>query len=492
MKGARQGLVPLFGHDADLVLEYQVAAKPARHCNQERGESRKSQTKRKHRGGGILQPPVPVRESHREHHDRGDKVVPGGSPATDSGNREKFDGAAEAGKRAHRRPTPDQPDRHPGPERVAQEPEGEITGESPQKEGNGEGYQHGVEGVSGYRHHRRGACTRRLRDFFHAHGCISPVALGLLATACGTDGPMSTLQPAGPAAEQIAKVWWVMLGGGLVILAGVVALALHATFRPSRAAPERLRLWFLVGGGLIFTPFVLLVLLFYGLRAGHALLPLSTDRDVFTVQVIGHQWWWEVRYPDGEGGTLYSANEIHVPVGRPVDIEVTGADVIHSFWIPRLGGKIDAMPGRSNLIRLEVRQPGIYRGQCAEFCGEQHAHMGLLLEAHEADRLEERLSVLREERPKPEGLAGRQAFEASCADCHSLRGQATSPLPGPNLADLAYRHTLGAGTLRNDADARNFWIEHHQELKPGNSMPDHSHLGGPTLQAIARYLELAL
>lgn len=279
-----------------------------------------------------------------------------------------------------------------------------------------------------------------------------------------------------------------------MILSGVVALALYATFGRPRALPESLRRWLLIGGGIVFTPFVLLVLLLYGLRSGHALLPLPTESDVFKVQVIAHQWWWEVRYPDGggEGVTLYSANEIHVPAGQLVDIEVTGADVIHSFWIPRLGGKIDAMPGRFNTIRLEAPQPGIYRGQCAEFCGEQHARMILLLEAHEQDQLEQRLSVLREERPVPEGLAGRQAFEASCADCHSLKGHSSSPLPGPNLADLAHRHALGAGTLPNDPEALRTWIEHHQELKPGNRMPDLSHLGSPTLQAIARYLEQAL
>ena len=170
---------------------------------------------------------------------------------------------------------------------------------------------------------------------------------------------------------------------------------------------------------------------------------------------------------------------------------MTSADVIHGFWIPRLGGKIDALPGRFNVIRLEAPEPGIYRGQCAEFCGQQHARMALLLEAHEEERLEERLAVLREEQSDPEGLAGQEPFESNCARCHSTQGRAPSPQAGPNLADLSYRHTLGAGTLPNSPQALRTWIETHQELKPENRMPDHSHLGGPTLQAIARYLEQA-
>jgi len=300
---------------------------------------------------------------------------------------------------------------------------------------------------------------------------------------------MSALQPAGPAAEEISNLWWLMFGGGFLILFGVTALALYATFRSGSRIREGDSRWLLIGGGLIFTPLVLLLLLIYGLRSGHALLPLPTERDVFRVQVIAHQWWWEVRYPDGEEGWLYSANEIHVPAGQAVDIEVTAADVIHSFWIPRLGGKMDALPGRFNTIRLEAPQPGLYRGQCAEFCGEQHARMALLFEAHEEEELEERLAVLREERAHPDSLAGADAFSINCAHCHSTQGRAASPQAAPNLADLSYRHTLGAGTLPNNPENLRTWIAEHQALKPANRMPDHSHLGSPTLQAIARYLE---
>jgi len=301
---------------------------------------------------------------------------------------------------------------------------------------------------------------------------------------------MSSLDPAGPAAAAIARLWWVMLVGGLLILAGVVALALYAVFgraeRRHRLSPKLL----IVGGGLVFTPLVLAALLAWGIGAGHALLPLPGEREPFRVEVRAHQWWWEVTYPDAEGGPLHSANEIHVPAGRPVDVTVRAEDVIHSFWVPRLGGKIDALPGRSNRIRLEAPEPGVYRGQCAEFCGAQHSRMALLLQAHEPEALEERLALLAEPAPEPAGEdPGADAFAPHCADCHSLDPRSRSAVPGPNLADLPQRATLGAGTLENGPDALRDWLARHQSLKPGNRMPAFDHLDPDTLDAIAAWLE---
>lgn len=302
---------------------------------------------------------------------------------------------------------------------------------------------------------------------------------------------MSTLDPAGPAAEAIAGVWWVMLVGAFLILAGVVGLALYAVYgraeRRKRLSPGLL----IVGGGLVFTPLVLAALLAWGIGAGHTLLPLPSEREVFRVEVRAHQWWWEVTYPDVEGGPLHSANEIHVPAGRPVDVEVRAADVIHSFWVPRLGGKIDALPGRTNLVRLEAPTPGVYRGQCAEFCGAQHARMALLLQAHEEEALQERLALLAGEatEQEPASAEGEDAFATHCADCHSRDARHRSAAPGPNLADLPQRATLGAGTLENGPGALGDWLSHHQSLKPGNRMPAFDHLDPDTLDAIAAWLE---
>lgn len=306
---------------------------------------------------------------------------------------------------------------------------------------------------------------------------------------------MSALDPAGPAAEAIAGVWWVMLVGALLILAAVVGLAAYAVYgRPEgrrRPGPGLL----VVGGGLVFTPLVLAALLVWGIGAGHALLPLPGEREPFRVEVRAHQWWWEVTYPDMEGGALHSANEIHVPAGRPVDVEVRAEDVIHSFWVPRLGGKIDALPGRTNRIRLEAPEPGLYRGQCAEFCGAQHSRMALLLIAHAPDALDDRLARLAESGPGPAAgetageTAGGAAFERHCAACHSLDARGRGALPGPNLADLPLREALGAGTLANEPGALRRWLGEHQRLKPGNRMPDFSALDGETLDALADYLE---
>ncbi|MDF2096937.1 cytochrome c oxidase subunit II [Aquibaculum arenosum] len=301
---------------------------------------------------------------------------------------------------------------------------------------------------------------------------------------------MSALDPAGPAADALAGVWWVMLGGSFLILGAVVALALYAIYgrgaRRSGITPRLL----IVGGGLVFTPAVLAALLIWGIGAGHALLPLPGEREVYRIEVRAHQWWWEVTYPDAEDGPLHAANEIHIPAGRPVDITVRAEDVIHSFWVPRLGGKIDALPGHTNVIRLEAPAAGVYRGQCAEFCGAQHSRMALLIEAHETEALEERLALLSPTRESDSAEApGAAAFQEHCAVCHSLDPRTRGATPAPNLADLPHRATLGAGTLPNAEGALLRWLRDHQDLKPGNRMPRHDHLDPETLEAIANHLE---
>lgn len=301
-------------------------------------------------------------------------------------------------------------------------------------------------------------------------------------------GPMSTLDPAGPAARSIATVWWVMFWGSLLITAGMIALALHAFYR--RGGPigdggaRRLIIW----GGLVLPFAVITGLLAYGLRAGHAMLPLPLGEDVPAIGLTGHQWWWEVTYEGEDGATIHGANVIHIPAGRPVDIHVDTADVIHAFWIPRLGGKIDAIPGRTNVMRVFAEQPGVYRGQCAEFCGAQHARMGLTMIAHaDEDAWREAVSGLRRAREVTHE-AGREAFQQHCVACHSRDAGARGSGIGPNLANLADRDSLGAGTLSNDFDNLRRWIADSQTLKPGNRMDDFSDLDPAEISAIAAYL----
>lgn len=223
------------------------------------------------------------------------------------------------------------------------------------------------------------------------------LALTALHALAGCGGPQSAVDPAGPAAHTIATLWWWMFGYATLVLTAVIALWLHALYRrPHEWQPGQARRierrWVLYGGLLL--PFAsVAVLLAFGIPAGHRMLPLPVAGEPpLRIDVVGHQWWWEVRYP---GAGVRLVDELRVPVGRPVDVHVTSSDVIHSFWVPRLGGKIDAIPGRTNVIRLHADQPGVMRGQCAEFCGDAHAHMTMQVRAMPADEFEAWLATPR-------------------------------------------------------------------------------------------------
>lgn len=213
---------------------------------------------------------------------------------------------------------------------------------------------------------------------------------GLAATLGGCRGPLSTLDPAGPAAGAIAELWWVMLIGATVLFAGVMALLLWTFLKPGAGASLSPRLW-LVGGGLVLPGLVLAPLLVYALFTGERLLAHPGAPDVLAVEAEARQWQWTFRYIDGNGNRRVSDNTLHIPAGRPIDVRVTSVDVIHSFWVPRLGGKIDAVPGHTNVIRLSASQPGTYRGVSAEFSGVGYTHMEFNVEAHPADAYADRL-----------------------------------------------------------------------------------------------------
>jgi cytochrome c oxidase subunit 2 len=217
------------------------------------------------------------------------------------------------------------------------------------------------------------------------------------------------------------------------------------------------------------------------LRATSAPKPGGAE---MTVEVIGHQWWWEARYP---GTRAVTANEIHIPAGRRVVVLGRSADVIHSFWIPALNRKVDVIPGRTNRLLLEPTKPGRYRGQCYEFCGLQHAHMGVWVVADPPARF--RAWLVAQSRPATGGGTGKQAFLAeACASCHQIRGTPAHARVGPDLTHLGSRKTLAGGVLPNTRAALERWIDDPQHYKPGNRMPD---LGLPEdeTRQIAAYLE---
>jgi cytochrome c oxidase subunit 2 len=208
-----------------------------------------------------------------------------------------------------------------------------------------------------------------------------------------------------------------------------------------------------------------------------------------TVDVIGHQWFWEVRYP---GTPVVTANEIHIPVRTPVDVVGTTADVIHSFWVPQLNRKIDLIPGRTNRVLLEADRPGRYRGQCSEFCGLQHAHMAVLVIAESRAQFRAWLrdqSTQARAPSTPEEGQGAHVFETqACAGCHAIRGTSARGAIGPDLTHLGSRLTIGAVTLPNDPAALRSWLADPQHAKPGVKMPSLP-LSPAQLNALTVYLE---
>ena len=294
----------------------------------------------------------------------------------------------------------------------------------------------------------------------------------------GCAGAPSTVDPRGPAAGRIADLWWLMLVLSGLVFALVVGGLLWALFRRGRGPVDPRVLTDDHGArrflqiGTAATAAVLVGLLAATLPAMRWLGGQVSAADT-TIDVVGHQWWWEVRYPQG----FVTANELHVPVGRPVQIRLGADDVIHSFWVPQLQGKMDAIPGRSNTTWLQADRPGEYRGPCAEYCGVQHAHMQLIVVAEPAVAYDAWLEAQR--RPavqptEPARLRGAQVFaRTGCIVCHTIRyGSAeVGGKAGPDLTHVASRRTLAAGRLENTRDALAGWIADPQGLKPGNLMP---------------------
>ncbi|WP_211103946.1 cytochrome c oxidase subunit II [Skermanella pratensis] len=233
--------------------------------------------------------------------------------------------------------------------------------------------------------------------------------LAAVTALAGCGGPFSTLDPAGPAAQSIATLWWVMLAGSVVLFAlvmvlfGFAFLRRHPSWNSDRPVGQALVLW----GGLVMPVAVLSALLGYALFMGERLVPRPDD-GVLRVEAHARQWQWEFAYPDTPGA-LGTIDILHIPAGRPVDIHVTSADVIHSFWAPRLGGKIDAIPGHTNVIRLVADRPGTYHGKCSEFCGTGHTVMGFTVEAHDAAAYSARLA-------DPQGQTRRTAPQDTASD----------------------------------------------------------------------------
>jgi cytochrome c oxidase subunit II len=313
------------------------------------------------------------------------------------------------------------------------------------------------------------------------------------------DVNQSMLSPAGIQAASIHNLWSLMLWVSVTVLVAVLialAVALICGTRnrsqEDSVLPSEIALSRSVGIAVGVTVTILIALLTASVWTGRTVGSLQASSAV-TIALTGHQWWWEVQYEDAvPSRRVVTANEIHIPVNRPIVFKVTSRDVIHSFWIPNLQGKRDLIPGYTTAVWLQADRRGVFRGQCAEFCGMQHSHMALDVVAESDQDFERWLDAMRQPgRDSPDSGArrGRDVFmQARCATCHTIRGSDAGGQIAPDLTHIATRSTLGAGTLPNKPENLAAWIQDSQRMKPGNQMPPNS-LAADDLQALVAYLE---
>jgi len=312
----------------------------------------------------------------------------------------------------------------------------------------------------------------------------------------------SALHPQGPGAARLAELWWVMLALATLTYLLVIALLFAAILRKRRGTSatepdshggDTGRSWVIWGG-------IVLPLVVIGIVFGYSIYTLAAvdnqpEERAFKIEIFGRRWWWEVRYLDHGFST---ANEIHIPVGVPVEIQLQSADVIHSFWVPELHGKMDLVPTRINRITIQADNPGIYRGECAEFCGLQHAHMGFMVVAESEADFNNWVSAQQQPAPEPAEDAAVQGqevfFSAGCVYCHQVRGLNDKAVDrsavdlGPDLTHLNSRLTIASGSLTLNRGNLAGWISDSQHIKPGNQMPN-IYLNSDDLQNLLAYLE---
>lgn len=330
------------------------------------------------------------------------------------------------------------------------------------------------------------------------------IALGVAelasAEACAQT-PMSYLHTFGPAADPITRLAWGLMAVSVAVSVIIAALVLGGILRRRpRLTQENVSAlavdrdggglsWIYIGIGISTVVLIACMVWTFEVLAAVG-RPATTP--ALTIEINAQQWWWSVRYRnDDPAQTFITANEIHIPVGQPVRFELQSADVIHSFWIPQLAGKTDVIPGQRNIAWLQADTPGRYRGQCAEYCGAQHAHMALQVVADPPEEFEtwRRGQVAGAAMPLAGAVAqGDEVFAARCAACHTVRGTPAGGLVGPDLTHLKSRETIAAGLLQNDpADLEN-WIARAQSLKPGTQMPDIP-LAAGDMHAVIAYLD---
>jgi cytochrome c oxidase subunit 2 len=305
----------------------------------------------------------------------------------------------------------------------------------------------------------------------------------------------NVLQPAGPQAGRVSHLWWFIFWMTTIIYVLVIAAMLWSFMRRRRANPddasEERSATTVVGAATAITVLLVLVVLVASSVTGHNLA--TPPQGPVDITVRGNQWWWYVEYMGGKPSDhVVTANEIHIPVGRPARIHLDTSDVIHSFWVPNLAGKLDAIPDHRNVFWLQADKPGVYPGECAEFCGFQHAHMRFFVFADPPDKFASWLGQQQAEARIPqtdEQERGRQTFlKGPCVICHQIRGTTAHGNVAPDLTHVGSRTTIAAGTLPLTRGNLTGWIIDSQRIKPGNHMPG-MNLSSDEVQDIAAYLE---
>ena len=306
---------------------------------------------------------------------------------------------------------------------------------------------------------------------------------------------VSALSPASVEAARLASLFWWMAGGAFAIWLGVIILAIYCGRGRGDAAEtyiQRRNQLLIVGGGVVFPTVVLAILLGYGLAMLPPLVARAPDARL-QIAVTGEQWWWRVRYQLPDRGPIDLANEIRLPVGERVQFHLASDNVIHSFWIPSLAGKVDMIPGRTTFLSMEPTVPGVYHGVCAEYCGTSHALMHFRVQVMKRDAFErwiEQQATPALDVGDPLASRGEDLFLANgCSACHTVRGTPARGSIGPDLTHVGSRLSLAAGILPNDGNALMDWIGRAGSIKPDAHMPSFGMLPADDVRSMAAYLE---
>jgi cytochrome c oxidase subunit 2 len=323
------------------------------------------------------------------------------------------------------------------------------------------------------------------------HAVLLPFLFCVALAVAGCGGNQSVLNPKSDPAVELAQLSWILFAlGAFVLLIVVVAIALACV--GTQAVRSALASHgMVVSGGIAFPVIVLTALLSYGVWLTGGSQARLNEGALLRIKIVGEQWWWRIAYED-RGGQIASANELRIPVGRPALLELTSADVIHSFWVPNLAGKLDMMPGRTTRLRPEANASGIYRGQCAEYCGGPHALMAFEVVAMPPEEFDAWLAsqaAPANDPATPAAQRGRELFmSAGCGACHSVRGTEAVGTIGPDLTHLGSRRSVGLDTNQLSAATIANFSRDGQHIKPGNLMPPYRIFTPGDLSALSIYL----